>query len=160
MGPPASLNNRGFTLVEMLVAMVIVLVLLLSLVQAALLSIDGNLRNLLRDEGVRIAEQRMNGTVVDKDNNRYHGLKDSSFDFLSNSVNHPNWTCTASPVVRSFRNIAKKEFSVCWRIRTLSFSSEVLNLEVAVGWDHRNELPALSPTGREYHHTISSILRR
>jgi prepilin-type N-terminal cleavage/methylation domain-containing protein len=158
MGPPASLNNRGFTLVEMLVAMVIMLVLLLSLVQAAILSIDGNLRNLLRDEGVRIAEQRMNGTVVDKGNNIYRGLRDSPFDLLLSEAK-PNWICTDKdkPVVRSLRNIAK-EYSVCWRIRTLS--SEVLNLEAAVGWDHRNELPALSPTVREYQHTISSILRR
>jgi prepilin-type N-terminal cleavage/methylation domain-containing protein len=155
---PASLNNRGFTLVEMLVAMVIILVLLLSLVQAALLSIDGNMRNLLRDEGVRIAEQRMNGTLVDKGNNMFQGLRDTPFDLLSAGAN-PNWICTDKdkPVVRSLRNMSK-EYSVCWRIRTLS--SEVLNLEVAVGWDYKNELPSLNPTGTEYQHTISSILRR
>ena len=158
MGSLVSKNSKGFTIVEMLVAMVIILVLLLSLVQAALLSMDSNMRNLLRDEGVRIAEQRMNGTIVDKGNNIYQGLRDMPFDHLLSEAK-PNWTCTDKdkPVVRSLRNMAK-EYSVCWRIRTLS--SEVLNLEVAVGWDHRNEVPALSPTGREYQHTISSIVRR
>ena len=159
MGPTASLNNRGFTLVEMLVAMVIILVLLLSLVQAALLSIDGNMRNLLRDEGVRIAEQRMNGALVDKDNNVYQGLRDTQFDHLYNAANScnesPMWTCT--PIVSSLRNLTK-EYSVCWSTCTLSH--DVLNLKVAVGWDHKNELSSRIPTGREYQHMISSILRR
>ena len=153
------LNSRGFSLVEMLVAMAIILVLLLSLVQAALLTIDGNMRNLLRDEGVRIAEQRMNGMLVDKGKNGYQGLRDTPFDHLYDAANScsdpPIWTCT--PVVSSLRNLTK-EYSVCWS--TCKLSHDVLNLKVAVGWDHKNELPSRSPTGREYQQTISSILRR
>jgi prepilin-type N-terminal cleavage/methylation domain-containing protein len=157
MAPLASQNNKGFTLVEIVVSMVIVLVLLLSLVQAALLTIDSNMRNLLRDEGFRIADQRMNGMLVDNGNNSYQGLRETPFDRLYSAAS-PNWACTSYKVVRSFRNIAKKEYSVCWRIRT--FSPDVLTLDVAVGWDYKNELPLLNPTGREYQRTISSIMRR
>ena len=52
-------NGRGFSLVEMLIAMVIILVAILGLFQVTLLSIDSNVSNVLRDEAVRLAEERM-----------------------------------------------------------------------------------------------------
>ncbi len=45
--------------------MVIIMVGLLGLVQAALLTIDNNMRNLLRDEAVRISEQALTGELID-----------------------------------------------------------------------------------------------
>lgn len=149
MGPPASLNNRGFTLVEMLVAMVIMLVLLLSLVQAAILSIDGNLRNLLREEGVRIAEQRMNE------------LRSVPFDSgLAATTFKSNCPTVCPTVSKNFRNLTKA-YTLCWQITDLS--SDVKRLDVAVGWDHKAEIPLNqrpAPTCTEYQHRISSILRR
>ena len=52
-------NNKGMTLVEVLVALLISLLVFLALMQTALVSIDANMRNVLRDEAVRIAEMRM-----------------------------------------------------------------------------------------------------
>ena len=53
-------NNKGMTLVEVLVALLISLLVFLALMQTALVSIDANMRNVLRDEAVRIADIRMN----------------------------------------------------------------------------------------------------
>jgi Tfp pilus assembly protein PilV len=53
-------DKTGLTLVEVLIALVIVLGVSLALMQTALISIDSNTRNILRDEAVRIAETRMN----------------------------------------------------------------------------------------------------
>jgi len=150
MGQPASLNNRGFTLVEMLVAMVIMLVLLLSLVQAALLSIDGNMRNLLRDEGVRITEQRMNE------------LRSLPFDDekLAATTFKSNCPTVCPTVSRNFRNLTKA-YTFCWQATDLS--SDVKRLDVVVGWNHKSEIPPNqrpAPTCTEYQHRISSILRR
>ena len=149
-------DKKGFTLVEVLVAMVIILVLLLGLVQAALLSIDSNLRNLLREEAVKIADQGMNGVLVDSNNTQWRGLRERAFDDLSASATWPNWACMA-PVQRTFRNITRN-YNVCWNIRNVS--ADVISLDVAVGWNHRNENPLQAPTNSEFQHIITSIMRR
>lgn len=51
--------NAGFTLVEILVAMVIVMVSLVGLVQVVGLTTVGNVKNQLRDEAVQIGEAQM-----------------------------------------------------------------------------------------------------
>jgi len=149
MGSLVSKNSKGFTIVEMLVAMVIILVLLLSLVQAALLSIDSNMRNLLRDEGVRIAEQRMNE------------LRSLPFDSgLAATTFKSNCPSVCPTVSKNFRNLTKA-YTSCWQITDLS--SDVKKLDVVVGWNHKSEIPLnqrSAPTCTEYQHRISSILRR
>jgi prepilin-type N-terminal cleavage/methylation domain-containing protein len=166
---PVRRNKEGFTLVEVLVAMVIILVLLLGLVQAALLSTESNLRNVFRDEAARIAEQRMNGTLTDKNDKQYRGLRDHNFDEDELKQNYPDWTCTDADISRNFRSIAK-DYAVCWRIRDFKTSADIdttlrntKTLEVAVGWNYKGEVPAAEqpkPTKREYQHSIGTILRR
>jgi prepilin-type N-terminal cleavage/methylation domain-containing protein len=53
------LNKKGLTLVEMMIALVILLLVFLALMQTALLSINANMNNLIRDEAVSLAEQHM-----------------------------------------------------------------------------------------------------
>lgn len=53
------LNKKGSSLVEVMISLVILLVVFLALMQTALLSIDSNVKNLLRDEAVGLAEMRM-----------------------------------------------------------------------------------------------------
>ncbi len=55
----SKLNNGGFTLIEVMVSIVIVLVGLLGLVQAMGVATSYNLKNLLRDEAVLIGEEQM-----------------------------------------------------------------------------------------------------
>ena len=50
----------GLSLVEVMIALVIVLLVFLALMQTALVSIESNTVNILRDEAVSIAEMRMN----------------------------------------------------------------------------------------------------
>lgn len=52
-------DNRGMSLVEVLISLVVTLVLFLALMQTALVSINVNTRNALRDEAVTVAEARM-----------------------------------------------------------------------------------------------------
>jgi prepilin-type N-terminal cleavage/methylation domain-containing protein len=49
--------SGGFTLVEVMVALLILLFVSVALMQTALVSIDSNMRNVLRDEAVRLAEK-------------------------------------------------------------------------------------------------------
>jgi prepilin-type N-terminal cleavage/methylation domain-containing protein len=58
--PIARSNNRGFTLVEVLVAMVILSIAMLGVLEAMTIAMQHNLELYCRDESVRIAEQDMN----------------------------------------------------------------------------------------------------
>jgi len=55
-------NNRGVTLVEVMISLVILLIVFAGLIQASLLAISTNLRNEVRDEAVRIASEYMTQT--------------------------------------------------------------------------------------------------
>jgi prepilin-type N-terminal cleavage/methylation domain-containing protein len=52
-------NNRGLTLVEVMIALLVALVIFLALMQTALIGIDANMRNVLRDEAVSVAAEKM-----------------------------------------------------------------------------------------------------
>lgn len=53
------LNNKGVSLVEVMVALLIALLVFFAMMQTALVGIDSNVRNLLRDEAVSVAQQQM-----------------------------------------------------------------------------------------------------
>ncbi len=58
---PISMHNEsGFTLVELLVAMVIMLVGLLGLLESVNIAMEHNLKNQMRGEVVQVAEEAMN----------------------------------------------------------------------------------------------------
>jgi prepilin-type N-terminal cleavage/methylation domain-containing protein len=52
-------GQHGVSLVEVMISLVILLFVFMGLIQAALLSIDSNIRNEIRDEAVRIASEDM-----------------------------------------------------------------------------------------------------
>ena len=56
---PATLNKQGLTLVEVMIAMVISLLVFFAVMQTALVGISANMRNVLRDEAVNVAEMRL-----------------------------------------------------------------------------------------------------
>jgi prepilin-type N-terminal cleavage/methylation domain-containing protein len=60
MGRIVLLNKRGLTLIEVLIALVVLLIVSLAMMQTALVGIDSNMRNTLRNEAVSVAETRMN----------------------------------------------------------------------------------------------------
>lgn len=60
MGVTANTNNSGFTLVEFLVAIVILMVGLLGLLQTVNYAISHNMVNQLRQEALILGDERMN----------------------------------------------------------------------------------------------------
>jgi len=55
------INVKGFTLIEFLVAIVILMVGLLGLLQSINLALSTNMENLLRDEAIMLADDKMMG---------------------------------------------------------------------------------------------------
>lgn len=142
-------NNRGFTLIEILVAMFILLVGMLALLNSAAVIIENNLINVLRDEAVRIAEQRMGE------------LKNTPFDSLTaggwGALSAGAWTANCQTIQRSFRSIQNFPYAVCERV--VDLSADTKQIDIAVGWNYKGT-GAIAPTQRKYQHGISSTVSR
>lgn len=139
-------NNKGFTLVEVMIALTILLFVFLALMQTALVSIDSNMRNLLRDEAIAIAEERMS---------------QARNITLASLVSDNGWTgpaaagiCPANFAVfggngvlvqRNFRNVANFNFCTNMNVVTAGNGRQVT---IAVWWQWKDE---------QLNHTISTL---
>ena len=52
------LNNKGMSLIELMIAMSIILIMFLTLLMTSLLSSTANMQNIIRDEAIQIAEMK------------------------------------------------------------------------------------------------------
>ncbi len=146
MQPIVFLNKKGVTLVEVMIALVVTLLVFLALMQTALLSINSNMKNVLRDEAVRIAEMEMNDA------------RSMRFD---QSPDLDEGTITLQPVTRSFRNISTFQYNVTRTVHILD-TDDVLNptlkeIIIQVKWDWKENTEA---NGNPFKHTITSIVKR
>lgn len=55
-----AMNEEGFTIVELLVAVVILVFVSIALLQTAVVNIEFNAKNAIRDEGVKLAGEKLN----------------------------------------------------------------------------------------------------
>lgn len=140
-------NKKGLTLVEVLIAMVVLLLVFLALMQTALVSINANMTNVLRDEAVGIAEMRMSE------------YRNASFDSLTdtNGASNSLGSFVSDPPVvqRNVRNISNFTFTVTKRIDDISTDNK--QIDIKVSWDWKENTAA---NNSPYTHTISTLLRR
>ena len=139
------INNKGVTLVEVMISLVIFLIVFMGLMQTALLSIDGNVRNVERDEAIMIA------------NGELDYLRNVPFDSLNVGTN-----CDATDKYkRKFRNL-EKQYNVCDIITDIDTGANdnTRRIEVVIGWNHKNETAVQTPTNREFQHSITTVRRR
>jgi len=129
------LNKKGLTLVEVMIALVVLLIVSLALMQTALVSINSNMTNVLRDEAVSIAEMRMNEA------------RNTPFNFLGGTSN--------ATILRNFRNIANFQYTVTRTVTNLNSDNKQVNITVT--WDWKENTVA---NGNPLTHSITSIVRR
>jgi type IV pilus assembly protein PilV len=127
-------DKKGFSLVEILISLVLLLIVFLALTQTAMVSIDSNMTNILRDEAVSIAEMSMNEA------------RNIPFDNLVDSNDTVN---------RNFRNIANFQYNVSRIITPLGSNNK--QIDITVTWDWKNRTVA---NGNPYSHSISTIMRK
>lgn len=107
-------RDSGFTLIEVMVAIAILMISMLAVLHALGLSVEHNMKNLLMDEAVRISEQTMNE------------LRNKSVLTLVNGN---------ATTERRFRN-RSISFNTNWVIQSLSTQSRAI--QVVVRWTFRD----------------------
>jgi len=106
-------NKKGFSLIEVLVAVCILSISMLAILEAVVITIEHNLNNVSRDESVRIAEAKMNE------------LRNTTFSTLASG---------SSSVTRNFRRFTRT-FNIQWTINNLSANS--IAIVVMVTWTYK-----------------------
>jgi len=149
----ALLNKKGLTLVEVMIALVIVLLVFLALMQTALVSIESNTVNLLREEAVSIAEMRMNQSRSVLFTNLV-----SDAGSLSGCDCPTGFSSTGDCVKRDIRSMS--QFNFCTNLTCQELGgdgncatddSDNKQIIITVGWKWK---------GNPYRHSITTIRRR
>jgi prepilin-type N-terminal cleavage/methylation domain-containing protein len=142
MQPIALLNKKGVSLVEVMISLVVMLVVFLALMQTALLGINLNMTNTLRDEAIKVAETEMNSA------------RSLPFDDLTAGT-------STSTVYRSLRNINNFQYSVSRVVTDIAadYMTFVTVKQVVVGvtWEWKDNTVA---NGNAFNHTITTIIKR
>lgn len=157
------LNEKGFSLVEVMIALVVLLFVSLALMQTALVSIEANMKNVLRDEAVGIAEGRMSETkqlIFNKSSTNL--LSDTTDVNLTNVLCPPGYWSTFGSlgvlVKRNLKNIA--DFPYCTNRTVIEYGGDgslstpdaiSRRVTITVGWAWK---------GAEYSHSITSMVER
>lgn len=176
-----SQNSKGFTLVEAMIAMVILVIVFMGLIQAALLTIDYNMRNELRDEGSRVASEAMarirtvpftdavlNDKTGEASDNIPHtcGANGEQLSCLGGSLQptpatgwkdyNPNVTGTPvalqeNPNVQKRIRLLTQWYCRCMRVTNIDAQPTIKRVEIAAFW--------IDPKGETHTHTVSANLR-
>lgn len=115
----------------MMIALVILLVVSLALMQTAIIGMNVNLQNALRDEAVNIAEMRMNQ------------LRSLPFELVTAG--------TETPVTRNFRGFTET-YNLAVTINNIdTTNASSKQIFIGVDWNYR---------GKTYSHGITTIVRK
>jgi hypothetical protein len=137
----AILNKSGSTLVELMVAMGILAIVAVALMQSSILVLQTSVQNEIRDESVRLAEQRMNELRSGPGGFDSADPGGGNLDLVAGTVAYPT-------MKRMIRN-AEMPFTVSKNVVNLDVDTK--QVTVTVAWQFR---------GRQYNHSIMSIVRR
>lgn len=141
----ALLNKSGFSLVEVVIALVISLLVFFALMQTALVGIDSNMKNALRDMAVNVADMRMDEA---------RGLPfTSAVDYLvsdtgslSGAACPAGFSTTGKRIQRDVKSISNFDF--CTNMTVTTINTENKQVNVTVGWKWK---------GEDYTHRISTL---
>ena len=147
------LRERGFTLVEIMVALLVFSVIMLGVAGGLIATLKTNRGNVLRDEALRIAEDELN---------QLKGLPFSSVNTSDKLLDTGGAWKTQSAVVS---NIRSGTISFVWAKQisdlTTATATAFKRIDVAVGWDDpAGGGAALPTTGKNHEVTLSSIIVR
>ncbi|MCL1927054.1 MAG: prepilin-type N-terminal cleavage/methylation domain-containing protein [Syntrophorhabdaceae bacterium] len=130
-------NNKGLTLIEVMVSMVILFIFFWGINAGGLIVLDENIKNEQRDEAVSIAEETM--------------LRMRNTPYVDLAPKYNNVTDNV------FRRVRGKDRSYSIR-RTVDVKGDLTELGVIVTWN-RND-GRVGNRSRQYNHVLNTIVRR
>jgi type IV pilus assembly protein PilV len=134
-------NKSGSSLIEVLVAMTILAIVAVALMQSSIIVLKTNVQNEVRDETVRLAEQRMNELRSGPGGFDNPDPGGGNLDLVPGTVVYPT-------VTRMIRNV-QMPFTVTKNV--VSLDANTKQVTVTVAWQFR---------GQQYDHSVMSIVRR
>lgn len=153
-----SYNNKqkhrcqgGFTLVEIMIAMLVFMVIMLGVAGGLIAAIKANSGNVVRDEALRLAEDELN---------RLKGDQFSTFGTSGDlAATAPGWTVL--PNMLSHIRGGTITFARATQVTDLETAATALKrIDVAVGWDEPAGGAALPGTGKNRQVSLSTIIVR
>jgi prepilin-type N-terminal cleavage/methylation domain-containing protein len=144
-------GQRGFTLVEILIALLVFMVVMLGVAAGLIQTLRVNRGNVVRDEALRLAADDLNR------------LKGEQFTVAAapNLIQTwPNWTLTPNLLVNIRGGVMT--FARATQITDLATTATALKrVDVAVGWNEPGQVGgALPETGMNRQVSLSTILVR
>jgi prepilin-type N-terminal cleavage/methylation domain-containing protein len=130
-------NNRGMTLVEVLVSMAIVFIIFLGMSSAGLVVLDQNVKNSQRDEAVSVAEMEM------------QRVRNTPFSVLT--LASDNVSVSIDNVSRQMRGL-NMNYGVWRTVKHLDVNN--LQVSIRVVWNRIENQKTKS-----YDHTVLTIVR-
>jgi type IV pilus assembly protein PilV len=136
---PVNTNSHGFTLIEFLVAIVILMVGMLGLLQTVNYAIVHNMNNQLRQTALMVGDERMNMELS------------KPFDNISapSSFDPPPANYSRSYADVRLVNGAQRTYTVVKNNSDLT--SQTKNVEFIISWTYKNQ---------QYSHSISSLVSK
>jgi prepilin-type N-terminal cleavage/methylation domain-containing protein len=145
-------NNRGFSLVEMMIALLIIAISFFALSSAMVSAISVNIGNELRDASVRLTTQTAEvllslpfddlascGIMNDTEAPYYNGAYEYNDDNKCLGLNKGDYKKYPDPV-QSVRNV-QRNFNISWNVSPLSEDIRQITISVSYrnnGEDHIN----------------------
>jgi prepilin-type N-terminal cleavage/methylation domain-containing protein len=129
-------DERGMTLIEILVSLMLLAIVSLALIQSTLVAVNANVVNELRDEAVSVAEQRINE------------LRNTPFTAADMQVTFPLGPpgVTEAPVSRKVRG-ADRSFTINRMVSQVDPNNRQVTLTVT--WSYKSV---------NYQHGVSTVL--
>ena len=125
MGPAVWNDNRGLTLIEVMISLVIVFIVFIGLSSSGLLVLEENIRNSLRDEAVAVSEREVQHARNLPLDNVVSGTRPAvTFPFRGLVVTYtPSWTVSVLDGSTKQLNVA-----VTWNRRGRTYSHQVATI--------------------------------
>jgi prepilin-type N-terminal cleavage/methylation domain-containing protein len=141
-------NQRGFTLIEIMIALVVFMIIMLGVAAGMIQSIRVNKANAVRDEAVRLATDDLNA------------LKALPFTLNADGIGTTvGWA--AQPTVLVNIRAGAIQYARFRQITTVNATATALKrVDVAIGWDDPGGGPAQAPTGSNRQVSFSTVLVR
>ena len=142
--------QKGVSLVEVMIALVILLIVFMGLIQASLLTIQANVRNIARDEAVRITADQMDRLrAASFDDMNRNGVTDA--DPLNYSIIYGTAvTATTRPDLRRQLRGATVDYTVTVSIcgTSCALDGNHKRITVTTGWSWQ---------GENFTHTVNTM---